>query len=63
MLLRKAAETSGCGDLCVFFVTATQQENFVNFAQAKRDVLMLRRTHLTSIVAPMAGEWEQSKYA
>jgi hypothetical protein len=48
--------------MCVV-CASTQQENFVNFAGAKLDVLMLRRMHLTSIVAPIAGEWEQSKYA
>jgi hypothetical protein len=48
--------------LCVV-CASTQQKNFVDFSGAKQDVLMPRRTHLTSIVAPMAGEWERSKYA
>jgi hypothetical protein len=48
--------------LCVV-CASTQQENFVDFAGAKLDVLMPRRMHLTSIVAYMAEEWEWSKYA
>jgi hypothetical protein len=48
--------------LCVV-CASTQQENFVDFAEAKLDVLVPIRMHLNSIVAPMAGEWERSKYA
>ncbi len=42
---------------------STQQEKSAGFAVAKSGISTKGRMHLTSNVVPMAGKWEQSKYA